>query len=465
MRLKIVFFPIFLTPISCSLLNINNVNENKIFSPFPLDVSSEIELNASIKDNLIKMNSKIIFFSGDEDVYCLNPLNGKIDWKFHLPFKFLSKLSFDKNFIYLIDHRNIVYKLDKDSGKIVQIKNIEINKIVRFDVDQNLMFALTEKNEILCFDLSKNKRIWSTKILSRGVSGPFLNSNNIYLSGEDNSFYSISKNTGKNSWKIKFSERIEGEPAFDRNNIYFGSNDDYFYSIRKKNGSIKWRVRTGGDIKLKPLIDKKYVYFVSMDKFLYCVKKSGGNLIWWKKLPARTYSFLDDLENFIIISTQKGNVLCFNKFTGNLSGEFSTGIENVSNPLWIDPFIIVAKNEGGTGKILLLQKLRSVSLKPDKAPPQDIGELISISAETVGFIKPVYKFTIFKNGKKFLETDEITESKINWIPKEEGEYIIKIKVKEEQKIKETEISYSIINSKKEELRRNLLWDKNCYKHR
>ena len=72
-----------------------------------------------------------------------------------------------------------------------------------------------------------------------------------------------------------------------------------------------------------------------------------------------------------------------------------------------------------------------------------IGESVNIKVKTDGGIKPLYKFTIYKNGVEKESIDYGTNNWINFIPEEVGEYEVDIKLKDEFSSKDYDASTSL----------------------
>lgn len=87
--------------------------------------------------------------------------------------------------------------------------------------------------------------------------------------------------------------------------------------------------------------------------------------------------------------------------------------------------------------------VRIVDVKCDKGKRCVIGECVNIKVKTDGGIKPLYKFTIYKNGVEKESIDYGTNNWINFIPEEVGEYEIDIKLKDEFSSKDYDASTSL----------------------
>lgn len=87
--------------------------------------------------------------------------------------------------------------------------------------------------------------------------------------------------------------------------------------------------------------------------------------------------------------------------------------------------------------------IRIMDCKCDKGRRCIIGDPINIKVKTEGGIKPLYKFTIYKNGVEKEKVDYGTNNWVNFIPTESGEYEVDIKVKDEFSSKTYDTSTSL----------------------
>ena len=87
--------------------------------------------------------------------------------------------------------------------------------------------------------------------------------------------------------------------------------------------------------------------------------------------------------------------------------------------------------------------VRIVDVKCDKGKRCIVGESVNIKVKTDGGIKPIYKFTIYKNGVEKESVDYGTNNWINFIPEEVGEYEVDIKLKDEFSSKDYDASTSL----------------------
>lgn len=87
--------------------------------------------------------------------------------------------------------------------------------------------------------------------------------------------------------------------------------------------------------------------------------------------------------------------------------------------------------------------VRIVDIKCDKGRRCIINEPINIKVKTDGGIKPLYKFTIYKNGVEKEKIDYGINNWVNFIPTESGEYEIDIKIKDEFSSKTYDASTSL----------------------
>lgn len=87
--------------------------------------------------------------------------------------------------------------------------------------------------------------------------------------------------------------------------------------------------------------------------------------------------------------------------------------------------------------------VRIVDVKCNKGKRCIIGEPVNIKVKSEGGIKPLYKFTIYKNGIEKENIDYGINNWVNFIPEEAGEYEVDIKLKDEFSSKDYDASTSL----------------------
>jgi len=164
----------------------------------------------------------------------------------------------------------------------------------------------------------------------------------------------------------------------------------------------------------------------------------------------------------------------FNTHTGETVGAFEAEREIRSNPLWIQPFLLINLYDPryDKGTLVVVRKEVAVTLKESLASPQIINTQILFTATPSGFHLPEYEFSISRVQKMYINpyffilfqeegTEEIVQEKSeentwDWFPEEEGLFGIGVNVTDERETAKTSVPFLI---KKEEPQVTLAFSK------
>ena len=152
-------------------------------------------------------------------------------------------------------------------------------------------------------------------------------------------------------------------------------------------------------------------------------------------------------------SSFSSTLVCFDTKTGLKKGTYEAGQEVRSNPLWLEPYLLISlyDHKKDEGRLVFLKKVVAVTLTPSKESPQKIGEEVIFSAKATGFFQPKYEFYLkTESGEEVVQ--EISErGSWTWYPEAIGDYTVGVKVFDAKEEAETEISFLIEKEEIEEI--------------
>jgi hypothetical protein len=154
-----------------------------------------------------------------------------------------------------------------------------------------------------------------------------------------------------------------------------------------------------------------------------------------------------------VVSSFSPTLVCFDIKTGVKKGTYEAGQEVRSNPVWLDPYLLISlfDYKQDEGRLVFLKKAVKVTLTPSKESPVEIGEEVIFRAEAIGFFQPKYEFYL-KAGDKEEVIQEISETESwIWYPEATGVYTVGVKVFDAKEKAETEISYTIGKEESEDV--------------
>jgi len=410
---------------------------------FPVEKAEEITYQGKIIDFMQKRNGIIYFSTLQGFVYSFDSLERKILWKFKAKNPLVSAPHCGNEKIFIFDMKNTLYCLDKE-GQLLWEKEIEENITSGLKEERERLYLGTREGGLLAFNSEEGEMIWRFQAGGAIRSGPIFSDSGIIFGCDDGMLYFLSRR-GKLIDKVETGDKIEASPLIDEKGLYFGSHDRYFYCLDLKKRKTKWKVKTGGKILSRPVTDERRVFFISWDSALYALNKNNGTILWWQVLPSRSLYYPEIIEGKIVVSSFSPTLVCFDIKTGVKKGTYEAGQEVRSNPLWVDPYLLISLYDYklDEGRLVFLKKAVKVMLTPSKESPVEIGEEVTFTAEAIGFFQPKYEFYL-KTGDEEKVIQEISEiGSWTWYPEVTGVYTVGVKVFDAMEKAETEISFTI----------------------
>ena len=419
---------------------------------FPLVKDKEIPYKGEIINSIERDNANLYFSTNRKFVYCMDGAERNILWEFEAPELLASSPYLGSESIYVYDENQTLYCLDR-KGKPIWLHRKPI-LIWKKDVKEKITSGLTEfKNRIFfgteagdffALNTDDGEELWHFHAGGAIRSTPVFSGDYIIFGCDDHNLYFLSLN-GELKDKIEVGEKIRSIPLVERKRLYFGADDHYFYCFDLKSRKGKWRVKTGGRIFTAPVADKNRIFILCWNNVLYCLNKKTGTTLWWRSIPSRSYYHLEISGDKIVVTSLSSIMMGFDIKTGETIGSYDAGQEIKSNPVWIDPYILINlydKNEDN-GKLLFLKKEVKVTLEPSTESPHILDGEIIFYAHTVGFFEPKHEFYLIRRGKKTVVQKKSEDDAWGWFPEKMGKYVIGIEVTDEKESEEAEIPFII----------------------
>ncbi len=438
----LIFSLILITFVHCGIF-VKNTDISQI--TFPLIVEKEIKIEGKIIDELKEYSDRIYFATQEGFLYCFDPVEKRIIWKFNAEEETLTVPFIGKEYIYFVT-KNSLFCINRNTGKLKWKEKLSATQNIYFSEVNGYFYMAFDKK--IQFRRSENGEVLKEyKIKSQVNSQIIIWENGLIFLSRDGKIYFIERNGNIKHLIKKIPEVITSNLFRDEEYLYFGSNN-YFYCYNLRKRKLKWKIRTGGSIIGFPVVDEKRIYFICSNNVIFCMNKRGGDILWWKSIPSRVPFQLSYGKNLLLVSTLENELLAFDKRDGKEIGKFKI-LKKVLNtnplPEISEIFIGVFDPQTEHSKLFILKKKIAVKLIADKSSPQKIGEEIVFKANAVGLNKPKFEFYIkSEEMNSFVVVQELSFNNVfSWFPEKEGNYIIKVIAKDKENKVENSINFSI----------------------
>jgi outer membrane protein assembly factor BamB len=180
-------------------------------------------------------------------VYCIDPENGHLIWKF------------------------------RTRGGNIEGSITGRDGVIYFGSFDHHMYSV---------DARTGRLRWKFRTRDKVASTPAVDGDMLYFGGKDQFVYALDINTGKLAWKFKTQDCIISSPTVAGKRVLIASYDRFMYCLDKDNGHLLWKFRTQGEIhNCHPFaVRDGIVYFDCFDNVLRAVDIETGRLVWGKRI-------------------------------------------------------------------------------------------------------------------------------------------------------------------------------------
>jgi outer membrane protein assembly factor BamB len=427
-----------------------------------LEKGGEVLYQGEVVEHIEKQGCRLYLSTRAGFVYCIDGQERQSIWSFQAQDELESPPYLGKENIYVYDKNSVLYCLDKE-GKLRWKKELDENISTAVGENAEIIFFGTEEGVLIALNKKDGQESWRFKADQTIRSTPVVGEGMIIFGCDDHHLYFLDKKGGLVD-KFPTGDKIKSTPLLDRKSLYFGSDDLNFYSLDFKRRRARWKVKIGCKVSGSPLIYKKRILFLCLDGILFCLDKGNGTILWWRAIPSRSYYQLTRVDEKVLVTSLSSLLVSFDIRTGEKVGEFDSGEEIQSNPLWIEPDVLISLYDyrKKKGSLVYLKKLVDVNLNASKDSPQFIGEELEFEASPTGFFKPEFEFILNRLDQVcfhlplFLLTS-VWERKIvqemssketwRWYPEMAGLYLVELHAEDEKEKGQTRIPFMVIKEK------------------
>jgi outer membrane protein assembly factor BamB len=416
-------------------------------------------------------------------LYCLSAETGQVLWQFQADDAVRSNPVIWQDTVLFGCDDHQVYFLDKKGGLSGKLDvGGRIGKTL--SVDENLMYFGTDDRYLQCVNLKRQKIKW--KIHSGGVTyvPPVVAGKRIFFLCWNCVLYCLNKNTGTILWWNSVPSRSFYRIEVIDARVVVTSFSPELVSFDIQTGESTGSFDASQEIKSNPLW---FAPFMMVN--LHNPENDTGTLMFLKKevktiLSSSRESPRKQNEEIAFTARETGFYLPKYEFflTRYIRARFYPGIlllfpeegrktvqASSESPTWewfpeeegsyYVEVIVTDERENAQAKIpfIIQERIVEVSLSASLKSPQKLGQEIVFTADESGSIQPQYEFHLSRLKwvnilsdffLLFVESEKIVQdtSEVNfwtWIPGNEGLYVIRVFVQDEQETATSQMAFAI----------------------
>ena len=190
-------------------------------------------------------SQRVFFGSNDGYIYCVNPTDGKVLWKF------------------------------ETGAEVTAVPEAHYATVYIGSLD-GTFYALSAHN---------GRPVWTYNVGSPVLASALVVDDKVFFGAGDFCMRALKRETGEPIWKFETGKLIKMRPAFDKGKLFFGSWDGYFYCVNAQDGGLVWKQQISDTMLYapatsNPVIKNNKVIFVSHNYITHCLDTETGKEIW-----------------------------------------------------------------------------------------------------------------------------------------------------------------------------------------
>lgn len=218
---------------------------------------------------------KVLFGSGDENLYCLS-LDGKEQWRFKVPGgPVLGTPVIVGNRTFAAGCDSSLHVIDTATGKEVgNPVNLGGQVGATAAVLGDSIFVCTMSDEVLAIDWKKGEILWRFMPMKNRqgfASAPAATDKLIIAGSKDKRVYALDRQTGQQVWSFLTKNKVDSSAVVVGQRVFVGSQDHQLYILDLASGSELQRFNLGAPITSSPAVAGNCLVIGTDDGTVYCL--------------------------------------------------------------------------------------------------------------------------------------------------------------------------------------------------
>jgi outer membrane protein assembly factor BamB len=201
-------------------------------------------------------NPYLLFGSYDNNLYCLDAVNGEVQWKHETenfvngtPAVYDSMAAFGgcDQYLRVLDGATGNQKMRVNAGSYIA------ESVAVADGEAYLGHY---GGEVVCISLGRGRIRWKYESEQKEpfFSSPAVTAEKVVIGCRDSNIYCIDRESGKESWIYRTRGQVDGSPVVAGRNVLAGSGDGRLYLLSLEDGTKKAEYDTGSAVQTTPAV-------------------------------------------------------------------------------------------------------------------------------------------------------------------------------------------------------------------
>lgn len=279
--------------------------------------------------------------------------------RWHLPIKngVVSDAVIENGILYFGGNDGNFYAVDAEFGRVLWKYETKVPVYSRPGITDQRVYILAADDVVYCLDKTSGKWVWHYKrggsyiTTVRGNSSPVVADGHAYVGFSDGYLVALDAKDGNLRWEqrihkgTKFTD-VDAAVLLDGDRLYIPSYDGELYALNRQAGKVLWHIDVGGSNKV--LMDGKTLYLGASNGSVLSINKDTGRIGWKFELDEGTPTNLIQHENYLAFGSSQQYFYAIHKGDGSLAFRFNAGLRSgfVSNPVQAGNDIFALSNFG-----------------------------------------------------------------------------------------------------------------------
>lgn len=303
--------------------NTNNIG-NIDYSYPKKNLYNSVNLKTKINSGyLLSYNGNIIFNDISGSIFKYSPVENKksLLYNFYGGNKKLKKfkkklyMNISEGNLYIADNLGYFYKIDLSNSKIIWAKNYRVPFRSEIKIYKNNLYLINEKNILYSISKDTGDIIWQFKTKESNLNTSFVSSitikdDNLIILNTSGEIYSIDINTRRINWiHNTFSQEVSNntllffpQPLVSDDNYLFYSSNKEFRVFDKKIGSSLSKISI--NIALKPIVSNETVFLITNNNLVVCYNFLEKKIIWSENPLKNLKDKYGKISNILLIKDE-----------------------------------------------------------------------------------------------------------------------------------------------------------------
>jgi outer membrane protein assembly factor BamB len=265
------------------------------------------------------------------------------------------------NLIYAASADGEVRAVDRDSGKTVWRKELELPLSGGVGLYENSLFLGTNDGEVLRLDAQSGELLWSTPVTGEILAPPQGNGRVVVAQTYDGKLFGLKHDSGEILWRYDSSVPVltirgTSTPVLDGGVVYAGFANGRVVALDTTDGSVRWEVRVAipeGRSEIERIVDVDgtmalvgtELYVASYHGRVAALDTRTGRKIWQRNVS----SFYGVSQGFgnVYITEESGNITAFLRNGQGIRWEQGAlAWRGLSKPVPVSSYLAVEDYEG-----------------------------------------------------------------------------------------------------------------------